>query len=126
MPPGKKGKPQFFVSPSENFSINAQSKLPLGMSIYLWAPETVLSKSAWTPASFFFFCIILLKWWPVWLIYIPGVCLLQIPNRQSAFVSIFQIHLVSYLFWKMLSWNNSPLYKVPSSRSGPRTAEAQK
>ena len=25
------------------------------MSIYLWAPETMLSKSAWTPASIFFY-----------------------------------------------------------------------
>jgi hypothetical protein len=30
MPPGKKRKPWFFVSRSEFFSINAQSKLPLG------------------------------------------------------------------------------------------------
>lgn len=61
-----------------------------------------------------FLCIILMKWWPIWLIYMPGVCLLQIPNRQRPFVSIFQTHLFSYLSWKILSWNNLSFCKMPN------------
>lgn len=30
IPPGKKGEPWFFITPSETFPVNAQSKLPFG------------------------------------------------------------------------------------------------
>lgn len=122
---GRKESHSPLLDPQTFFFYKCPQKTALGgMRIYLWAPETMLSKSAWTSISIFF--IIILNWWPIWIIYIPGDCLLQIPNRQRPFVSIFRTHLMCYLFWKILNWKNSALCKVASSGSGPRTAEVQK
>lgn len=125
MPPGKKEKPQSFVSPSDIFFYKCPKKTAFWGCVFIFGLLRPCSQSqpGHQPLPFF---IVLLNWWPVWLIYIPGDCLLQIPNRQRPFVSIFRTHLMCYLFWKILNWNNSALCKVPSSASGPRTAEVQK
>lgn len=70
------------------------------MPVYLWTPGTTLSNPAWTLVSISFHrdSIILLKLQLELLIYIPGVCPLQLPNRQKPFTQIFQEHLFIYTF----------------------------
>lgn len=121
----KESHSPLLVSQTFFFSINAQRKLPMGDEhLSLGSRDHALKVSLDT--SLYLFYRILLNWGPIWLIHIPGACLLQIPNRQRPFVSIFRTHLMCYLFWKFLNWNSSALCKVPSSGSGPRTVEAQK